>query len=76
MVDYIDKDKVEQREAQHDETLYVINGPKEEALLTAEDFSEKGQHCLLAYDDSYHISQQQLYQSIIDNHQSKYIEAE
>ncbi|MCJ1667397.1 uroporphyrinogen-III C-methyltransferase [Staphylococcus sp. NRL 19/737] len=75
MVDYIDKDKVEQHEAQHDETLYVITGPKDKAMLTAEDFSEKGQRCLLAYDDHHHVSQQRLYQSIIDNHHSKFIEA-
>ncbi|WP_154837152.1 uroporphyrinogen-III C-methyltransferase [Staphylococcus sp. Marseille-Q1834] len=74
MVEYIDKDKVEQSEAQHDETLYIINGSKDEALLTAEDLSEKGKHCLLAYDDSYHKSQQWLYQSIIDKHHFKFIE--
>ena len=75
IVDYIDKDKVlkQEHERNLDDSLYVIKGSKEDALLKAEELSETGYRCIVHVDESYHPSQQQLYTQIINNNKIKYI---
>ena len=73
IVDYIDKDKVlkQEHERNLDDSLYVIKGSKEDALL--KELSETGYRCIVHVDESYHPSQQQLYTQIINNNKIKYI---
>lgn len=75
IVNHIDKNEVmvQEHESNEDDTIYVIHGSKEDALLKAEELAEIGHRCLLHIDESYHPSQQQLYKQMIHNNKIKYI---
>lgn len=75
LVNEIDKTHLIDNQNDINHYLYVINGDKEEALLKAELLFDEGKNCLIQFDDQYHISQQELYNDLMNQHQIVYIEA-
>ena len=53
--------------------LYLIKGDKERAIAKAETLYDEGIQCLIDFDHSYHISQQNMYNEMIKHKSIKTI---